>query len=179
MYNPAPVPRKRPRLTSLSGFGFGAGWDWVATDGEIVRRLLVFLEDRRALAYEHYREDIGYVVQSVLQIRDELVKTLQALTPDSGANRSVRALRGACVAFLDRVDGNRPWGYDPEFLIALGELRGIFALYVRALAEQYQMEIHGPLARLLLAADLGEDTLDAAATSQPGLSSSSPPLDGG
>lgn len=151
------MARSRARLTSVEGFGFGAGWEWVPTDAEIVRRLLVFLEDRRALSYEHHREDIGHVVASVLRIREEMTKTLQDLAPNSGASQSVRALRDACLVFLDRVDRERVWGYDPEFIVALGELRGIFAVYVRGLADAYGLTVHGPLAVLLRAADrLGE-----------------------
>jgi hypothetical protein len=126
----------------------------VPSDGEIVRRLLVFLEDRSALAYEHHRRTIsGHVVESVLRIRDELTTALRDLAPDSGATHSVRALRDACRVFLDRVGAERSFEYEPEFILALGELRGIFAIYVRALADTYGITVHGPLAVLLHAAD--------------------------
>ena len=36
------MAKKRPRLTSIGGFG--GGWDWATTDGEVARRLVVFLE---------------------------------------------------------------------------------------------------------------------------------------
>lgn len=154
------MTKKRPRLTSIGGFGFGAGWDWATTDAEIARRLVVFLEDRRALTQDHYREDVGYVVESVLRIREELTKTLQELAPKSGANHAVRAMRDACLLFLDRVDGHGWAG--PEFFVALGELRVVFAIYVRALAEKYDIDVHGPMGDLLAGA-LAEETSEAAA----------------
>jgi hypothetical protein len=154
------MAKKRPRLTSIGGFGFGAGWDWATTDGEVARRLVVFLEDRRALTQDHHREDVGYVVESVLRIREQLTKTLQELAPKSGADHSVRAMRDACLLFLDRVDGHQ-WA-QPEFFVALGELRAVFAIYVRALAERYDIDVHGPLGGLLYAVGAPEELSEAA-----------------
>jgi hypothetical protein len=151
------VPAERPKLTGISAFGFGIEWDWVLTDSKIVHRLVIFLEDRRALTYDHYREDVGYVVESVLKIRTQLTEILQELAPDSGACRSVYALRAACRRFLDRVDGKSGWGSNPEFFVALGEMRGVFALYVRTLVEQYRITVHGPLRRLLEDAQLHDE----------------------
>jgi hypothetical protein len=153
------MPRNRPRLTSIGALGLGAGWEWIPSDGEIVRRLLVFLEDRRALAYDHHREDVGYVVDSILEIRRNLTGALQDLASESGANRAVRALRDACLVFLDHVDGRQAWGYNPDFIMALGELRGVFVVYVRVLADRYNITIHGPLAPVLRDADLDEERL--------------------
>jgi hypothetical protein len=153
------MARSRPRLTSIGALGLGAGWEWVSTDAEIVRRLIVFLEDRRALAYDHHREDVGYVVESVLRIREKLTEALQQLAPESGANRSVRALRDACLVFLDHVDG-RSWVHDPDFLMALGELRGVFLVYVRLLADEYGITVHGPLAPILRGADGDHEAAD-------------------
>lgn len=158
-----PRPRKRARLTSIDVLGIGLGWDWVSSDAEIVRRLLVFLEDRRALAYEHFREDMGHVVESVLRIREELVKVLQELAPDSGAARSVRVMRDACLVFLDQTQGAPEWGLDPRFISALSELRTIFALYCRALADRYEVTVHGPLAEVLRALDQADDAAEGGA----------------
>ena len=156
--------RKRPRLTSIDVLGIGLGWEWVASDAEIVRQLLIFLENRRALAYEHFREDMGHVVQSVLRIREELVNVLQELAPDSGAARSVRVMRDACLVFLDHTQGAPEWGFDPRFISALNELRTIFALYCRALADHYEVTVHGPLAEVLNALDHADEVGNGSAT---------------
>ena len=151
---------RRPRLTSLSGFGFGAGWEWASTDADIVRRLVVFLEDRRALAYGTHREDAGHVVSSVLQIRIELTNTLKELAPTSGASQTVRTLRDACLVFLDRTNDMGDRGYDGEFADDLRELQDVFGYGVRGLADAYDITVHAPLAVLLEAIDAAEDSAD-------------------
>lgn len=152
-------PRRRPRLTSAEAFGFGLGWEWVESEGEVVRQLIVYLEDRRAL-YEHHHLEMGYhVVQSVLDIRRELTDTLQRLSADSGAAFSVRAMRDACHNFLRVSQGPPPaWGMNEEVIMALGELRGVFAVYVSGLADHYRIKVHGPLARVLGAVEPAEDS---------------------
>ncbi|MES1247338.1 MAG: DUF6650 family protein [Actinomycetota bacterium] len=150
---------RRPRLTGASGFGFGASWEWVETDAEIVRDLIIFLEDRRALAYDQRNpEDVEHVTESVLRTREELTKALQRLANDSGANHAVRAMRDACRQFLDMTRGTPQWGaMNRDFLIALGQLRQACGMQVRELADRYQIEVHPPLARVLLALDEAED----------------------
>jgi hypothetical protein len=140
-------------LTHAGAFGFGAGWEWVPTDAEIVRRLLVFLADRRALAYDHHREDVDRVVESILGVRKELTKTLQELAPGSGASHSVRELRDACVRFLDRTKDARGGMFDQTFVDALEDLRSVFVDHVRILADGYKITIDGPLAEALSDAD--------------------------
>ncbi len=48
--------------------------------------------------------------------------------------------------------------------MALGELRGIFAVYGRALADTYAITVHGPLAALLHAADRADELTEEAGT---------------
>lgn len=148
---------RRPRLTSAGAFGFGLGWEWVESEGEIVRQLIVYLEDRRAL-YEHHHFEIGYhVVQSVLDMRRELTRTLQRLSANSGAAYAVRAMRDACHNFLRVGDSPPMWGRDETLTLGLGELRGVFAVYVSGLADHYGIEVHEPLASVLVAAAPAED----------------------
>jgi hypothetical protein len=151
------MPRSRPRLTGLSGLGVGLEWDWVTTDAEIIRRLLVLLEDRRVLSYPPESANVSHVVASVIRIRDELTGTLQELAAQSGAALSVRALRDACRGFLDCVDDSeRLANHDDEFVAALDGLQSEFADYVRLLADRYAIHIYGSLADLLQLADEAE-----------------------
>lgn len=127
------------------------------SEGEIVRQLIVFLEDRRAL-YEPYDCEVPHhVVDSVFQIRAELTETLRRLSGDSGAALSVRALRDACINFLRATGHSRGWGLDLTFAIALGQLRGVFAVYVGGLTDHYRIAIHGPLTSVVEAAQPVED----------------------
>ena len=146
-------------MTSAGALGFGAGWDWPDTDAEVVRRLIVFLEDRRVLGYGSGCWDVGQAVQSVLQIRGELTKTLQELAPKSGASEAVRALRQACVVFLDDVDSDHGCGCNQRFSLPLGELQRSFVLWTRVLAKEHHVTVQGPLAWPLHVADLVEEEL--------------------
>lgn len=152
-YPPLMTRQHRPRLTTVGMFGFAAGWEWTDTDAQVVRRLIVFLEDRRALAYGRHRANRDHVVASILTIRDELTSALQELAPQSGANRSVRALREATLRFLDRVPSNDEPQEGGDFAQALSELQADVAVYVRLLADRYEVTVDGPLAQLLRAAD--------------------------
>lgn len=142
--------RKKPQLTSLEGWGFGAGWEWVDTDAEIVRRLVVFLEAKRALSNSYDLEVVDYVIESVIEIRDELTATLRQLDGDAGAARALRLMRESCNGFLTAAQRERRslW---PDFFVRLGELRGVFALYLGALCAVYDVEVHGPLAEIVAA----------------------------
>lgn len=144
------APRHLPRLTSAEAFGFGVGWEWVDLEAETVRQLVVFLEDRRALYQSHHREVSSHVIDSVLQIRANLTAALQQLSPKSGAANAMRAMRSACAHFLDETS-QADWGYDSGFVLALGELRGVFAVYLGALVDHYGITVHGELERMLRA----------------------------
>jgi len=70
---------------SLTGFStpvFGISWQPPESDREIVRKLMTFFEDRRALYNPYDIEMPEYVTQSILGIRKELTKTLQTLEDD-------------------------------------------------------------------------------------------------
>jgi hypothetical protein len=146
--------RSRPRLRSASALGFGAGWEWPESEREIVRELIVYLEDRRALHAPMELEIADHVVSSVLSIREELTRTLQRLDGDAGAAASVRAMRDACHSFLYALERQRITfgGFNRWFLIPLGELRGVMAVYLNVLSEHYSLPVAEPLASVVAAA---------------------------
>lgn len=45
--------------------------------------------------------------------------------------------------------------YDPSFLVALGELRGVFGTHLAHLSTEYRVQVTGDLARILLRKDSG------------------------
>jgi len=114
-----------------------------------VLSLFLFLSRRRALTEPPEREDISYVVTSVMKTSDEIVETRRALKENSGADRAVRALQEACLDFLSRVDGRDAWGYDPAFVRALGQLHGQFSIFLRELASVYKINVDPRLRGLL------------------------------
>jgi len=98
---------------------------------KVVRGLLAFLEDRRVL-YNPYNIEIEREVsESVLEIRRELTRAIQALPEDSPAAPALRAMRAACREYLD---GFQRLPHHMGFMLALGELRAHFGLQIAFLA---------------------------------------------
>jgi hypothetical protein len=154
------------RLTGFSLPFFGVQWTPPADEREIIRSLLTALEDRRVLFVPYHLEVVSQVTASVLQVRELLTQTLQALPETARAAGSVRAMRAACRKFLEephpdfrnlppQYGGNRFGDEEgsPPFFVALGELRAMFGTHVAALAYQYGIDIEGELASILPPAD--------------------------
>jgi len=154
------------RLTGFSLPFFGVQWTPPADEREIVRGLLTALEDRRVLFVPHHLEVVSHVTSSVLQIRETLTKTLQALPETSRAAGSIRAMRAACRRFLEEPapdfrnlmqwHGPRHRGDDegsPSFFVALGELRATFGTHIAALAYQYGLDLEPDLSSILPSTD--------------------------
>jgi hypothetical protein len=154
------------RLTGFSLPFFGVQWAPPADEREIVRGLLAALEDRRVLYVPYHLEVVSEVTSSVLQVREILTKTLQALPETSRASGSVRAMRAACRRFLEepkpdfrnlmrwrgsRHPGDEEWS--PAFFVALGELRATFGTHLAALAYQYGLDVEPELASIFPSAD--------------------------
>jgi hypothetical protein len=97
-----------------------------------IRDLLVFLEGRRVLRVSYADEDREFVVSSVLEIREELTRTLQRLPESSPATESVRQLRRACEEFLTVYARDAFW---VGFFVGLGRLRGLFGSELERLGE--------------------------------------------
>lgn len=155
------------RLTGFSTPIFGVQWNPPESERETVRRLLHFLEDRRALYVPYCLEVTDQVERSLLQIREELTRTLQTLPEDSKAAGPIRAMRAACRKFLtgDHPEfphmleaRHREWGPPPRhhrheaspgFFVALGELRATFGTHIADLAVRYGLDLEEDLAPIL------------------------------
>jgi hypothetical protein len=145
-------------VTGLSTPVFGVSWNPPTTEREVVRKLVLFLEDRRALYHPYDMEDPHYVVDSILQIRKHLSDVLQTLDESSGIIAHLRAMRAACRKFLDFFDQKklRRRFYYPDSLTALGELRGVFGLQIAQLCAKYGIDVDGELEMILPAEDQEE-----------------------
>jgi hypothetical protein len=125
---------------------------------EIVRTVIVELEDRRVLFDSLWVEQQDYAFQSIIEIRRLLTATLSALRPDSPAAPILRTMRSECHAFLTGAGQGGGWG--AEFDLGLGRLRGVFGGALKTLTNRYGLKIHGELASILPA----EPTLDDGTT---------------
>jgi len=139
------------RITGISVPIFGVSWTPPETDREVVRKLVLYLEDRRALYHPYDMESPHYVIESVLEIRRHLTEVLQTLDEGSDLIAYLRAMRAACRKFLDFFDNKklgRRFNY-PDTLTALGELRGVFGIHIAELCVKYGLDIEGELEIIL------------------------------
>ena len=139
-------------------FGGGVSWNPPVLDIEVAKRLLTFLEDRRALYQPYECETADYVVRSILQTRERLSSDLEQLDRSSALAHSIAAMRAACRKFLDDVEGtdpymptyhrNRRWWDEEErnFFIALGELRAVMGIHIAQIAVRYGIDVEETLA---------------------------------
>jgi len=124
---------------------------------EIVRRFLVFLEDRRVLYNPFGMETEAEAEHSVHRIREECTTTLQSLPATSFPTTPLRVIRAAGRKFHDdhhefyrhfdyQWRGNRP---SPAFFVALGAFRATVGHQVALLAGRYEIDREGPLASIM------------------------------
>ena len=146
------------RLGGVSAFGFGLSFKPTETDRTIVRELLTFLEDRRALYVACIWEQPDHVVQSILQMRTELTNTLKRLGEKSPAVDACRLMRSACRNFIasagkysssgDEAQFARDWRGE-SFLLPLGALRATFGQQIALLAHLYAVDLEPHVAAIL------------------------------
>jgi len=141
-------------------FGGGLSWNPSTLDIDVARRLLTFLEDRRALYQPYACETAEYVVRSILDIRQRLTSDLEQLDRTSTLAHSLAAMRAACWKFLDDVEGTDPhmstyrhhprwWDEDERnFFISLGELRGVLGIHIAQVAVRYGIDVEERLAAI-------------------------------
>jgi hypothetical protein len=146
------------RLGGVSAFGFGVSLKLPEADRTIVRELLTFLEDRRALYVAAIWEQPDHVVQSVQHMRAELTNALKRLGEKSPAAAACRSMRGACRDFLNQIGAMKLREMDryfiegcqgETFLIALGALRATFGQQIALLAHLYEVDLEEHLASIL------------------------------
>jgi len=138
------------RFTGISIPVFGISWQPPEPERVIVRSLLVFLEDRRALYNPFAFEMEHQVTASVLEIRTMLTDAIQHLPESSEAIPRIRAMRAACREYLDKSNDrdNFDWRHQ-GFLAHLGRLRTIFGYHIAQLAVIYGIDVEGELAKIL------------------------------
>jgi len=135
------------RLTGVSIPIFGISWNPPESESKIIRDVLVYLEDRRAL-YNPFAHELEHeVTHSVLDIRKELTSAIQRLSADSNATPLLRAMRAACREYLNETREHTPTMF--SFLTSLGKLRSLFGVNIAYLAIEYGIDIEGELASIV------------------------------
>jgi hypothetical protein len=147
------------RLGGFSLLGVGINFKAPEPDRVIVRDVITALEDKRALYASAVSEQPDYVVQSILQMRQELTSGLKRISDGSPAKEGFRTMRAACRDFLEDpamkekdqspMLHNRGLWQQEEFLLGLGRLRSIFGQQLAELGYLYGVDIEPRLATIL------------------------------
>ena len=148
-------------LTGIQTPFFGVLWNPPETDREIVRKLIIFLEDRRALYNPYDIEMPEYVERSVLEIRKQLTELMGQLDANSDIYPHLQAMRAACRKSMDSTGKTnrffRGGRGEMETFAALGEMRAIFGVHIGQLCVMYGIDIEEDLASILPLAAAEED----------------------
>lgn len=154
------------RLTGFSIPIFGMSWQPDESDIKVAKRIINFLEDRRVLYSPYDWEVPSHCVSSILEIRRMLTDEIGKLSQKKKLNEDLQLMRSACRKFLDelqqyKIDTDRPFQMSSfsgwVFYSALGELRGVFGIYISKIAVCYGIDIVGDLVRIIPIVDDGKE----------------------
>jgi hypothetical protein len=143
------------RITGISTPAFGISWNPPALDRDIVKQVLAFLEDRRALYNPYDMETPDYVERSILEIRATLSDALGKVEKNSVAGEAFTVMRRACREFLDEAEHSprtaffHPSRNSMEYFIALGKLRTLFGVQIARLSVAYGIDLEDELTKIL------------------------------
>lgn len=148
------------RLSGISILSFGASWKAPEPERVVVRDVITALEDKRALYSQAVWEEPSHVVQSILDIREELTSGLKRVGDSSPAKQAFRLMRASCRDFLTLTSakayeqkrgmmrGDAMWEQE-QFFIELGKLRAVFGQQLAVLGYLYGVDIEASLASIL------------------------------
>ena len=154
------------RLTGLSIPIFGISWQPDESDVKIAKRVINFLEDRRVLYSPYDLELPGHCVTSIMEIRRMLTDEIGKLSQKKELYNDLKLLRSGCRKFLDEIqqhniNTDQPFQMSSfsgwVFYSALGELRGVFGIYISKIAMSYGIDIAGELSTIVPIVDDGKD----------------------
>jgi hypothetical protein len=154
------------RLGGISTPFGGASLRLPESEKDVVRGVIVFLEDRRVLYENMYLEVPSQVVSSLLDIRKELTGGIKKVEADSPAAKSFKAMQAACRRFLTDTPADFPHigdgpkgrnGMDAGFFASLGALRAAFGQHLAELAYLYNVDLSEELAAILPAEPRDDD----------------------
>lgn len=162
------VSKGSKKVTGVSFLAFGVQWEPGVSDAQVAEGVIAYMEDRRVLYNPMAAEDGHHCVASIVQIREELTKAIQAGGVNSTMASQFREMRAACRKFLDRLQlgadsgeefvlrtfvqsagGGEQWVdtmHDLWFNQALGELRAVFGDRLSKMAKKYKITVEDDLA---------------------------------
>ena len=138
----------KPRLTGIGAFGLSISWEYLESEKDLIENLLIDFEDHRVLFDRGCGSDRSAMLRSLERIRKELTEALKKLQKHSHTSIVLRAIRAECQATQSRiethnvsVDQSRYQGPEEDFFFELGQFRGVFGIYLNALALVFDLEV--------------------------------------
>lgn len=155
------------RITGFSIPVFGVSWNPTKSERNVIRELILFLEDRRALYNPYNTETWHWVSESILKIREELNNRLKEVGENSESAISLRIMRSACRNYLDKMELYEKFLDNWEIIekqdkqviedihqnvnpiASLSELRIIFGMHIAKLCSMYGIDLEGKIISIL------------------------------
>lgn len=141
-------------ITGLSCPIFGIQWNAPAIESDEGKNVILFLEDKRVLFNPSHMEDAEHCALSVIELRSELTKHLQALPNGSNLASALKQMRKACQAFSNRIGHPKFSSFDSAVQTSflkreLTKLRENFGLPVANVAVAYGLDVDDGLASII------------------------------
>ncbi len=131
---------QRIRITGIAPWS--AQWEYLETNRDVARRVLVDLEDRRVLFFSHGREDPEQCRQSAYEIRKLMTEELKKnVEQGDSMDKALRAIRNAARDFDDAAGVHSEHFVDDmgAFWDALEEMRVSMTPHIRSMAMAYEI----------------------------------------
>jgi len=144
------------RITGVSIPFFGISWTPPVLDRDIAKKIISYLEDRRALFYPYDMEVPYHVKESIMQIRMYITDLLQQIDADSALIPNLKLMRAACRKYLDDnpKSDRRHRYFGSADIISLGELRGVFGRNLAEICVKFGIDLDSELEEILPVEDI-------------------------
>jgi glycine cleavage system H protein len=133
--------RRSFRLTGISTPVGGVSWEFSNSEREVVRQLMIFIEDRAVLAPAPPLRDPYRLLRSVDKIAAAATEAIQQLPENSQIAETLRQLRGSCRLGHIDVDGQA------SFLFLIGAIREQVLTQLVVIADAMNLELPADLRR--------------------------------
>lgn len=141
-------------ITGLSCPIFGIQWNAPTIEIDEAKNIILFLENKRVLFNPTSMENASHCAQSVLEIRSEITKFLQALSANSSLSNSLKRMRKSCQEFSNKLGHPKFSGFDHPVQISILErelfkLREKFGVSLAEIAVSYGIDVDDGLASII------------------------------